>query len=229
MQITRIIRFAAVTGAAVVMTAASARAGTITFNTAQTGSGGTGFNGSGNLVLNSSSGAEATLAFVPDMNSVNAVPGNVNFGNFTLACASCSTQAGGLGSSFAAFTFDVVITDVTDGATGIFVGTAAAGSVFLDASTITLNWLPLQLGPGTSNSTSGSFGPTSFQTVVQTKIVNPKSGAEIGSTTVQGRIDSSAIPEPATLSLGGGSVGFGLVAPQEGRVPVGISMRMAKP
>ena len=47
------------------MMAAGASAATITFNTAQTGSGGTGFNGYGNLVLHSSSGADAILAFVP--------------------------------------------------------------------------------------------------------------------------------------------------------------------
>ena len=217
MQITRIIRSAAVTGVAIFMMAAGASAATITFNTAQTGSGGTGFNGSGNLVLQSSSGAEGTLAFVPDMNSVNAVPGNVNFGNFTLACAFCSTQASGFGSNFGAFTFDVVVTDVTDGATGIFVGTASAGSVYLDASTITINWLPLQLGPGTNNAKSGNFGPTSFQTVAQTKIVNPSSGAQIGSTTVQGSINSSAVPEPATLSLVGGALlGFGLLRRKRG-------------
>lgn len=217
MQLTRTIRSAALCGAAVFMMATAARAGTITFNTAQTGSGGSGFNGTGNLVLQSSSGADATLAFMPDLDSVNAVPGNVNFGNFTLACASCSTQAGGFGSFFNAFTFEVVIDDVTDGATGIFVGTAAAGSVYLDASTITVNWQPLQLGPGTSNATSGNFNSTYFQTVAQTKIVNPLSGAQIGSTTVQGDIASSAIPEPATLSLVGGALlGFGLLRRRKG-------------
>ncbi len=217
MQLARTIRSAALTGAVVFLMATGANAATITFNTAQTGTGGTGFNGSGNLVLQSSSGVDATLAFVPDMNSVNAVPGNVNFGNFTLACASCSTQAGGFGAIFGAFTFDLVITDVTDGATGVFIGSAAPGSVYLDASTITLNWQPLQLGPGGSNATSGNFGPTSFQTVVQTKIVNPASGAQIGSTTVQGNINSSAIPEPATLSLVGGALlGFGLLRRKKG-------------
>jgi hypothetical protein len=218
MQIARIIRSAALTATAVFAMAAGASAGTITFNTAQTGSGGAGFNGSGSLVLESSSGADATLGFVPDMNSVNAVPGNVNFGNFTLMCASCSNQAGGIGASFAAFSFDLVISDVTDGASGIFVGSAAAGSVYLDASTITINWQPLQLGPGASNAASGSFGPTSFQTVTQTRIVNPASGAQIGSTTVQGSINSSsAVPEPATLSLVGGALlGFGLLRRKKG-------------
>jgi len=217
MHIARMIRSAALVGAAVFTMTVGARAATITFNTAQTGAGGSGFNGTGNLSLQSSSGTNATLAFVPDMNSVNAVPGNVNFGNFTLACPSCSTQAGGVGAFFNAFTFEILITDVTDGATGFFIGSAAAGSVYLDASTITLNWQPLQLGPGTSNATSGNFGSTFFQTVAQTRIVNPLSGAQTGSTTVQGNINSSAIPEPATLSLVGGSLlGLGLLRRRKG-------------
>jgi hypothetical protein len=212
MKICRIIQAASLAGAVICMMAASARAGTITFNTSSTGTGGTGFNGSGNLTLNNTSGAAGALAFVPDPNTVNAVPGNVNFGNFTLACGSCSTQASGIGSFFPAFTFDMVITDVTDGATGIFVGTAAAGSVYLDASTISISWLPLQLGPGVSHAASGNFGSTYFNTTPFTLIVNPASGAQIGSTTVQGSINSSAIPEPATLGLVGSALlGLGLL------------------
>jgi hypothetical protein len=212
MKLCRIIQAASLAGAVICMMAASASAGTITFNTSSTGTGGTGFNGSGNLTLNNTTGAAGTLAFVPDPNTVNAVPGNVNFGNFTLACGSCSTQASGIGSFFNAFTFDMVVTDLTDGASGIFVGSAAAGSVYLDASTITINWLPLQLGPGASHASSGNFGSTFFETTAITRIVNPTSGAQIGSTTVQGSIDSSAIPEPATLSLVGGALlGLGLL------------------
>jgi hypothetical protein len=209
----RIQRFAQATqtiAVALFVTAAAANAGTITFNTSATGGAGTGFNGSGILTLNSSSGVAATLGFVPDGDSIVGVPGNVNFGNFTLACATCSTEAIGTGANFSAFTFDMVVTDVTDNATGVFVGTASAGSVFLDDSTITLQWLPLQLGPGTSNATLGSFGPTYFDTTVTTRIVNPDSGAQIGSTTVQGNVDST--PEPATFGLiGGGLLGVALL------------------
>ncbi len=73
----------------------------------------------------------------------------MNFGNFTLVCETCTTQAIGTGSFFSAFTFDLVFTDVTDGATGIFVGTSTGGDVFSDVSQVTINWAPLMLGPGT--------------------------------------------------------------------------------
>jgi hypothetical protein len=43
------------------------------------------------------------------------------------------------------------------------------------------------------------------------------SGAQIGSTTVQGTISSSAIPEPATLSMVGGALlGLGLLRRKKG-------------
>jgi hypothetical protein len=75
--------------AALFVTAAAANAATITINTSGTGTAGTGFNDSGVLTLTNSSGAAATLAFVPDADSTVGLPDNVNFGNFTLSCPTC--------------------------------------------------------------------------------------------------------------------------------------------
>jgi len=193
--------------AALFILGASASAATVTFNTTATGSAGTGFNSSGNLSLSQSSGVAATLGFVADPNISVGIPSGINFGNFTLSCASCTTLSGGVGAAFGAFTFDMVITDITDGATGTFVGTSAGGSVYLDQSTIVIAWAPAQIGTGTNHASSGSFGSTFFTTTPFTIIVNPTSGAQIGSTTVQGALGgSSSVPEPATLSLVGGAL-----------------------
>lgn len=121
-----------------------------------------------------------------------------NFGNFTLVSSLCSTQAIGAGSFFDAFTFDLIITDVSDSATGSFVGSSTGGTVYSDASQLTVNWASLQLGPGTNNATSGNFGRTIFSTTVFTGIVAPNSGAVPGQSTVQGLVNSTAVPEPAT-------------------------------
>jgi hypothetical protein len=206
MKIGRCVQAAPFT-AALFLLVASASAATITFNTTATGSVGTGFNSSGNLSLNQSAGVAATLGFVADPNASVGIPSGINFGNFTLACASCTTLSGGVGATFGAFTFDMVITDVTDGASGTFVGTSAGGSVYLDQSTIVIAWAPAQIGTGTNHASSGSFGSTFFTTTPFTIIVNPTSGAQIGSTTVQGALGgSSGVPEPATLSLVGGAL-----------------------
>ena len=103
--------------AALFILVASASAATVTFNTTATGSTGTGINSSGNLSLSQSSGVAATLGFVADPNVSVGIPSGINFGNFTLACASCTPLSGGVGATFGAFTFDMVITDITDGAT----------------------------------------------------------------------------------------------------------------
>ncbi len=206
MTIGRLVQAASMTGAAILMMAASASADTITFSTNGPG---TGFGGS-SLILNNSTGAAATLAFVPNASIVTGVPSNVNFGIFALACPTCSTLAGGIGSTFSPFTFDLIVTDITDGATGKFTGTSTGGMVYSNLSGLTVNWAPLQLGPGTNNAMSGSFGPTSFTTTVFTGIVAPNSGTDVGQSTVQGFV--SSVPEPATFGLiGGALLGLGLL------------------
>jgi hypothetical protein len=213
MKIGRLVQAVLIAGVAVLMMAGSASASTVTYNTNATGTAGTGFNGTGNLVLNNSLGAAATLTYIPDPNITTGVPSNVNFGNFTLVCSTCSTQAMGAGSFFNSFMFDLVITDVTDGnATGQFVGSSTGGAVWSDVSQITINWSPLQLGPGTNHAASGNFGPTIFGTSSFTGIVAPNSGQVPGQSTIQGTVNSTLVPEPATLSLVGGALlGLGML------------------
>lgn len=192
------VRIFAIVSVALSMQLAAA---TITFNTNAIG---TGFSGS-SLMLSNTSGSAATLTFIPDMNIATGVPSNVNLGNFTLVCPVCTTQAVGIGSSFAAFSFNLIVTDLTDGATGTFVGSSTGGTIFSDVSPITINWSPLQLGPGTINAATGSFNSTTFRTTVFTGIVAPNSGAVPGQSTVQGSVTSenpdTVVPEPATLTL----------------------------
>lgn len=215
MTIERIAQPASIAGVAILIMVGAASAGPITYSTNASG---TGFSGGSSLTLNNSLGAAATLSFIPGINIATGVPSNVNFGNFTLVCATCSTQGLGAGSFFNPFTFDMVLTDVTNSATGTFVGTSSGGTVFSDVSQITVNWAPLQLGPGANNATSGNFGPAIFSTTIFTGIVAPNSGAVPGQSTIQGFVDSTDladpgnVPEPLTLALVGGSlIGIGLL------------------
>jgi hypothetical protein len=198
-----------VVGLAGILLTAHAFAATLTFSTNVAG---TGFGGS-SLTLNNSLGAAATLTFIPNVSITTGVPSNVNFGNFTLVCPTCSTQTVGAGSFFPAFTFDLVITDTTNGATGMFVGSSTGGTVFSDVSQIGIGWAPLQLGPGTFNALIGNFGPAIFSTRNFTGIVAPNSGAVPGQSTVEGAVafGGTFVPEPSTLGLlGFALVGFGL-------------------
>ncbi len=205
----RFVQSLSFAGLSVFMVAASASAATVTFNT--NGSG-TGFNGTSNLVLNSTLGlgAPATLTYIPNPNLTISIPTNVNYGIFSLLCNSCTNLAGGIGAIFPNFTFNLLITDVTDGATGRFVGTSTGNTVFRDLSQITVNWVPSQLGTGTINALTGSFGTTSFSINQASRIVSPNSGLNDGQTTVQGDVSSGAIPEPVTLGLVGSAL-VGLV------------------
>lgn len=198
-------------GLAAALLAGGASAATVTF---ATDSAATGFSG-GSLSLASSSGEAATLAFTPQGAIATGTPSNVSYGAFVLACATCTTQAGGTGATFNPFTFDLVVNDTGSGAAGRFVGTSAGGTVFSDLSSITLAWLPIQLGPDANGATVGNFGTTTFRLSGLTPIVAPNSGAIPGTTTVEGLVDTAAIttipvPGSALLTLSGLAL-FGLI------------------
>ena len=144
MTIRRLVQAALMAGVVLAM-AVSASAGTITYNTNSTGTGGTGFDFDATpLVLNSSSGTAATLTFTPEVSDTSGTPSGISFGHFILACPLCTTQAVGTTSAtFSNFTFSMIVTDVTDNATGEFTGTATDGAVYSDVSPITINWAPL--------------------------------------------------------------------------------------
>jgi PEP-CTERM motif len=200
---------------------ASASASPITYNTNGPG---TSFSGTG-LTLNSSSGAAATLTFNPRPDIITGIPSNISFGNFNLACPTCTTQALLVGSFFNPFTFNLVITDITDGATGRFVGKSTGGRVYSDVSQITITWAPLQVGPFGNAALTGSFGTTSFTTTVFTGIVAPNSGQTLGRSTVEGAVDfigsgNLATPEPSTFILVGGALfGLGLWRRKSASIP----------
>ena len=204
MTIGRLAKSALIAGAAIFMLAANASAGTISYTTNAPG---TEFvAGVNSLILNSTSGPAATLTFVPNGNSNSGVPSNIDLGDFLLVCSTCGTAQT---TTFGAFTFDLVINDTTDGATGEFIGTSPGGTVSSDSSTIQINWNLLSIGPGTTGTLSGNFGSTIFSRDAPISlIVAPNSGTPQGDTTIQGQV-TSGTPEPATLSLIGGAL-FGL-------------------
>jgi hypothetical protein len=102
----------------------------------------------------------------------------------------------------------LVVTDSTDGATGLFVGTSSGGNVWSDVSQINISWLPVALGPGTSNASTGDFGATTFGITSASIIVAPNSGDPQGFTSVAGFVNTQALPEPRSFAL----MGAGLIA-----------------
>jgi len=218
MKLGRLIQFALI-AAAVLMLAGIASASTISFTTAlstPTNPYTTQF-GSGGVILSSTGGTAgvgaATITFSGNTATDIGVPSNVNFGDFLLRCAACSTAAQATASAtFGSFTADLYVWDQTDNAYGEFIGTSTGGLVYSDQSTVNILWSPeLQIGPGTSNAIaggSGSFGPTFFVINSQTGIVAPNSGAgggaSAGDTTIGGSVNSTLVPEPTTMALVGG-------------------------
>jgi hypothetical protein len=207
MTIRRCVHVALVLGAALFLMAASASASTINYYTTGTFVAAPGLNiTNGGLTDNGSFGVAATITFTPNTTTGAGTPTNVNLGDFQLTCASCGTQTSGNGAFFRAFTFQLTVNDTTDGAVGYFLGTAAQGNIYSDASSLSIAW-------GSLITTSGSFGGTSFVIYTPTPIVAQNSGTPAGDTTVQAYVTStSSVPEPATLGLiGGGLLGLGVV------------------
>ena len=191
-QINRLSRIASITGVAIFIVAANAN-GDTTYST----SAGSGFNGTGSLTLASSSGDDATLVFTPDSDTT-AIPNNIDYGGFTISCPDCGSIDGGTGATFSPFYFDLVVDD--DGAIGTFVGeSTTTQTIYSDSSTMMIDWQPLQLGPGTSDATTGNFGSEVFTITSPTDILAPDSG----STIVSGQVtDPAPAPEPPTTLLG---------------------------
>jgi hypothetical protein len=215
MKLGRLLQIALI-AAAVLMLAASASASTINYTTNAPNTifaSGAGTITNAGLTLDSNGGTvSATLTFVPNSTSGVGVPSNIDLGDFLVVCAACTTQAVGTGdATFGAFTFDLVVTDSTDVATGEYVGSSGGGLVFSNESTISISWLPLQLGPAGAGALTGNFGPTFFIITSPTGIVAPNSGTPQGDTTVQGFVSSTAVPEPATMAMVGGLL-IGLAA-----------------
>jgi hypothetical protein len=219
MTIRRIVPALGITAAALFLMIATASASTITYST---NSALTIFVG-GTDVFSSTGGSAATLTFTPNLSSTSGTPSNINYGDFLLACPTCGTQTSGLGTHFNAFTFDLVVIDTTDNVQGEFIGTSTGGSVWSDVSQISVTWLPLQLGPGTSGVLAGlgpTFNTTYFTISTPTLIVAPNSGCTSGTsgpgcgdTTVQGTVnEASGTPEPTTfLLLGSALLGLGVL------------------
>lgn len=218
MNIKRLTQAASIIGAAVLVMAGSASANSITFSTNGAGTlftAGVGTITNSGLTLDSNavSTEAATLTYNPLPSGAANSGSFISYGFFALTCSLCTNAAGGDGATFGNFTFDLQVTDSTDGATGVYVGTYSGGNttIYNDSSNLSVTWSPLQLGPGTSNASSGSFGPTDFVIFSPTPIVDPQTLD--GETSVQGQIQSSVpgTPEPATMAMMGGALlGLGL-------------------
>jgi hypothetical protein len=209
----RLLHSAFITGAAVLLMASGAGATTIITYTTNLST--TEFVGGINSdTLHSTGGQAATIVFTPNGSSGSGVPSNIDLGDFQLTCTSCTSAQT---TTFSAFTFDLVIDDTTNNATGEFIGTSSGGDISSDSSAVQVNWTspsPLYLGPGANNALTGNWGTTVYDIVSPiTLIVAPNSGSPLGDTTVQGQVSSSLVsPEPATFVLiGGGMFGLGLI------------------
>lgn len=167
--------------------------------------------------LGQTSGAAASILFTGNAGITVASPTNIDLGDFQVTCITCTNQAGGIGATFGAFTFQMEVDDTSsspDGpGIGYFIGTSSGGTVYDDSDTIQINWSPLTLGPNMIGAASGNFVETLFSIVNFTPLVALNSGTPPGDTTVQGTVATlNGAPEPTTLVLFGSAlIGLGCV------------------
>lgn len=183
MTMRRFVQVALIAGVALFMMAVSASASTISYST--TGA-----------FITGGTAANSTLVFTGNAGASSGIPSIINLGDFESTATASTT--------YAPFTFDIYINDTTDGATGYIQG-SGSGAVTPTTSNITITW-------GSLVTQTGSFGFTTFSAFSPTPLGAPNSGSPAGDTTVQGYLNSSAVPEPATLSLiGGALLGLGIL------------------
>ncbi len=100
-----------------------------------------------------------------------------------------------------AFQLNLVVNNITDGVSGMFLVTSAGGSVGQGQDTIVVSFSPIPLVLGTASFTANS--PLNFTA----------SNTLAGQTSFQGGVNLSNAPEPGTMFLlGAGLIGIGISA-----------------
>lgn len=122
-------------------------------------------------------------------------PTQVSYGIFNV------DDSGATGSvAIGAFSFSLVVHDLTDSGTTTFIGSSAGGTLSHNQSTVSVSWSPLV----------GQVGATTWSVFTPTQLVPPTTTA--GETTIQGQV-ASGVPEPVSSALmGTGLLSLGFLA-----------------
>jgi hypothetical protein len=191
--------------------AAAAASASVTFTVTGGYTAGTGISGADMTITGTTDTFTLDWTDPSPTTTVSALTSNINYGELSLVCTS---GCDGAMVTVPAFTFVITVDDITDAATGMFTGTYSGGQTVaynssgpVGSSSVDVFWSPAQLGSGSSNASSGSFGPTDFTISSPTQVVDPTQNG--GVSTIQGTVTSveaTGAPEPATLVLVGAAL-----------------------